>query len=279
MPASICCCCSAAAVTVNEGIGTNRLKARPYTARRPLRHSRRCGHSEGPPKVSLGASGARSLIRRCGCVGEYGDAAGPEGLRQQGVGAGRIGGGHPFPAVKEVEGAAEVFGDEVDLTLLKGGRDSLARPDREHHLDRIAALGERLPVQLGEDLALDEVERGDPDGGASRVLGLHRAAAAPAAAADGDDDDEEKGDKRRRSRRPRACWRLHDCSLLCSTLGGYPQAGWMCLAAPPGWRSHAIVTSRVTEPGPARRGWCRRSLGPAARTRRWHVRRPARSDR
>lgn len=129
---------------------------------------------------------------------------------------GRIGGGHSLPPAKEVEGAAEVLGDEIDLAFLEGGPDDLARPDSEGELDRVAAMGERLPVQLGKNLAFGEVERGHPDGGPLRVPGRRRATAATAAAADGE------GEERGRGHRPCACWQSHDRSLRCSGVSGYP---------------------------------------------------------
>src|SRR6266516_4284121 len=86
------------------------------------------------------------------------DAAGLEGLCKQGAGVGCIGGGYSFSLVEEVEGAAKVLRNEVDLALLEGGLDDLARAEDADRRDRIAAVGQCLPVQLGEDLALDEVE-------------------------------------------------------------------------------------------------------------------------
>jgi hypothetical protein len=81
-----------------------------------------------------------------------------------------IGGGDPL-LVQEVQRGSQVSGDKVDSALLEGRLDDLAGAQPRHDLDWVAVLAQDLAVQLGQGLALGEVERGDGDDGPPRVLG------------------------------------------------------------------------------------------------------------
>src|SRR5215207_3643185 len=128
-------------------------------------------------------------------VGQHADPAGGEGLLEPGVGQAGVGGGHPVAVVEEIERRPQVLGDHVDLALLEGGGDHLAGAQLDDLLDREAVLAQGQAVQLGQGLALGEVEGGQLDGGPARVLGRRRCRAAVAA---GGQHGEDNGQQERR---------------------------------------------------------------------------------
>ncbi len=155
------------------------LKCRPYTSSSPLRQSGRCSHSAGPPNVIPGANEVRSLnrstLRLAAVVAEIANelrssagaaprAVSPRGssatvellMRGGGVARGR----HP----EEAQEAPRVLRDQLHQASLQRRDQQLPRPDVELPLHAEAAGLQRLRVDLGQDLALGEVERADRDG-------------------------------------------------------------------------------------------------------------------
>ena len=82
--------------------------------------------------------------------------------------------GRYSPRAQELDCSAGVLGHEVDQPPDQRRDDQLARPQVEDPLDLVALRFEGLAVDLGQQFALGEVERGDGD-----RVGIVRGRAAP----------------------------------------------------------------------------------------------------
>ncbi|MGH2594705.1 MAG: hypothetical protein ACRDH7_01935 [Actinomycetota bacterium] len=82
-----------------------------------------------------------------------------------------------------------VLGDQLDQSPLQGGLDQLARAEVHLAVDAESASLERLGVELGQGLALGEVERRDGD----RIVAERRGHRGTAIAGAGDKEHQDRG--------------------------------------------------------------------------------------